>query len=93
MRILGHIEHSSLKITVFKMDNRISVKFENPWYEQTYKFRQDEHLNDLADVQRLVDPAFIADIAQNMQQMHQTRHAAENRFFPTTEEDEFEQII
>ena len=34
MRILGYLEHPTLKITVFKMDNRISVKFENSLYEQ-----------------------------------------------------------
>ena len=39
MRILGYIDHPVVKITVFKMDNKFSVKFESIHYEQTFKFR------------------------------------------------------
>ena len=42
MRIIGQIEHPDLKITVFKSDNRISVKFENEGYEQIFKLGADE---------------------------------------------------
>ncbi len=92
MRIIGYVEHPSLKITVFKMDNKISVKFENTLYEQTYKFRDSEALSSIADVQKLVDGEFIARVLKELAVMHQVRQEALNRFMPEEEED-FEEII
>jgi hypothetical protein len=37
MRIVGYIEDPQLKITVFQMNNRVSVKIEYRLMEQTYK--------------------------------------------------------
>ncbi|MEK7256255.1 MAG: hypothetical protein AAB316_15995 [Bacteroidota bacterium] len=59
MRIIGSIPHPTLKITVFKMDNRLSIKFEAGMYEQTYKFRESTDLQDFAGAQRLVDEPFL----------------------------------
>lgn len=93
MRIIGHIEHPHLKITVFKMDNRLSVKFENALYEQTFKFGLDERLESFEDVQKLVDAAFIEQILANFQRMHQTRMAAFAKTFPIENQYVFEEII
>lgn len=93
MRIIGNIEHPTLKITVFKMDSKFSVKLENPFYEQTYKFRSSEALNSLEDVQKLVDSTFIEQVLQQLAAMHQTRQAALERFLPVEEEEDFEEII
>ena len=93
MRIIGHIEHPHLKITVFKMDNRLSVKFENAGYEQTYKLGLDERLESFEDVQKLVDAAFTAQVLAQFQQMHQTRIAAYARAFPVDNQAFFEEII
>lgn len=93
MRIIGYIEHPNLKITVFKMDNKLSVKFENPLYEQVYKFRDSEQLDSLEDVKGLVDPAFIGQVLDQLTTMHQSRQAALERFSPAEEEDSFEEII
>lgn len=93
MRIIGNIEHSALKITVFKMDNRLSVKFENGLYEQTYKFRMADHLESFTDVEKLVDGTFIQAVNEELKRMHQIRNAALGRFLPVEEEDEFEEII
>ncbi len=92
MRIIGYIEHPVLKITVFKMDNKISVKFENSLYEQTYKFRDSEGLENIGDVQRLVDASFIEAVMQELTKMHQIKNQVLHRFFPEEEED-FEEII
>ncbi len=93
MRIIGHLEHPRLKITVFKMDNRISIKFENELYEQTYKLGLDERLESLADVQKLVDPAFTAQVLAQFQEMHRIRMEGYSRAFPLPEQFEFEEII
>lgn len=93
MRIIGYIEHPSLKITVFKMDNKLSVKFETGLYEQTYKFRMDHHLDGLAAIQKMVDAEMIADVLNTFTQMHRLKNQAMERFLPLEEDDEFEEII
>jgi len=62
MRIIGTIPHPDFKITVFKMDNRLSVKFERGLNEQTYKFRTNNELQNFEDMQRLVDADFVASV-------------------------------
>lgn len=92
MRIIGHIEHPNLKITVFKMDNKLSVKFESGLYEQTYKFRTSSDLETLEDVKNLIDPAFMLAAENILKQMHQARIKALDRK-NQTQKDEFPNII
>lgn len=93
MRILGYIDHPQLKITVFKMDNRISIKFENARYEQTYKFDLDERIDGLDAVRHFVDADFLTSVQIQMQQMHRTQLDAFARHFPAPEGETFEDII
>ncbi len=76
MRIIGYLETPGMKTTVFKMENRLSVKFETGHYEQTYKFRSGEGIDTLDDVQRLVDEAFVQQVARLFREMHQARMRA-----------------
>lgn len=93
MRILGTIPHPLLKITVFKMDNRISVKFENAGYEQTFKLGADERYQTLEAVRQWMDETLLADVLARMDDMHRSRMEAEKRAFPQTPQAEFEEII
>jgi hypothetical protein len=92
MRIIGNIDHPTLKITIFKMDTRMSVKFENNLYEQTYKLSMDERFTDLQSVKDWVDATFIAEVLQQFQAMHRNRMQTIARIFPEKEEF-FEEII
>ena len=92
MRIIGQIDHPNLKITVFKMDNKLSVKFESGLYEQTYKFREGEELNSFESVQKLVDQPFTDFVLEEFSKMHRAKNEALRRFLPQTGE-EFETII
>ncbi|MEZ5043858.1 MAG: hypothetical protein R2828_28435 [Saprospiraceae bacterium] len=93
MRIIGYVEHPTLKITIFKMDTRLSIKFEDNLYEQTYKFRMQEGLERLPDIQQLVDDAFLAAVRQQFSQMEAISMSAQARHLPEREEEEFEDII
>lgn len=93
MRIVGEIDHPVLKITVFQMNNRLSVKLESGLYEQTYKFRQGEGVDTLDDVRRIFDAEFTQAVLQELQQMHQRKTAALGRHLSPGEEAEFEEII
>lgn len=93
MRIAGTIDHPVLKITVFRNDDRLSLKLESGLYEQTYKFRDGEGISSVEDVYRFVDEAFLRQVSDAMQQMHQTRMAALTRCTPVAEQDEFDVIL
>lgn len=93
MRIIGHIDHPDWKITVFKMDNRLSVKLETGLYEQTYKFRQGEGMDTLADVSALLDQDFLAAAERHFASMHQARLSAQARKDAAEGEEPFFEII
>lgn len=93
MRIIGQIEHPQLKITVFRMDGRSSVKFENAHYEQTFKLGDDERFATLEGVQRWVDKPLADAVLEGFQQMHRIRFDALSRQFPLPEGESFEEII
>lgn len=92
MRIEGYIEHSNMKITVFKMDNKYSVKFETPNYEQTYKLRTGNMINSLGDVKEWVDAEFISKVLSQFNNMHEIT-MEQNAKRSKTDENEFEKII
>ncbi|MFT5165593.1 MAG: hypothetical protein ACI8P3_000821 [Saprospiraceae bacterium] len=93
MRIIGDIAHPTLKITVFKMDTRITVKFENAQFEQSYKFRMTNQLSHLEDVKKLVDEKFIEGVLENFKNQLHTKVQAMDRFIEFDEEEEFEDIV
>jgi hypothetical protein len=93
MRIIGEIDHPSLKITLFKMDNRLSVKFESGFYEQTYKFRTADGLETAEDLRKIVDEGFIQAVNEQFAALHRIKMEALTRHAPPAEEDEFETII
>lgn len=93
MRIIGNIEHPILKITVFKMENRISVKFESGLYEQTYKFRSGEGIESFEDVEKVVDATFKAQVLQHLNLMHEIKNQAISRNIVQEDEEEFDTII
>lgn len=93
MRIIGYIEHPVMKITVFKMDNKFSVKFESGLYEQTYKFRGGDAIENLTDIEKIVDPAFCQAVLQELSTMHKIKNQALARVLTADAEEEFEEII
>lgn len=93
MRIIGAIEHPILKITVFKMDNKFSVKFESGLYEQTYKFRSSDTIKSLEAIQKMVDAPFCEAVLQDLNRMHQRKNEAMARTLPQEGGMEFEEII
>ncbi|MEM6723501.1 MAG: hypothetical protein AAF598_05645 [Bacteroidota bacterium] len=94
MRIIGYIPHDQCKITVFKMDNRFSVKIENRQFEETFKLRMSDRIDSLADIQQLVDEELIQHTLQRFSSMNAHLNAAIQRNLPLdTPDDEFEEII
>ncbi len=92
MRIIGEISHPSLKITIFKLNNSFSVKFESGLYEQVYKFRESNEINSADTIRQIVDAVFIQQVEQQLIKMNAARSEALIRFLPP-QEDNFEAII
>lgn len=93
MRIVGDIQHPTLKITVFKNDNRFSVKFEDGHVEQTYKFDDGQGVESLPDVKRQIDAALLQKVEKGIEEMKIARLMTLKRNSLETESDEFEEII
>ncbi len=95
MRIIGTIPHPLLKITVFQMDQRISVKFENAAFEQTFKLGIDERYRSMEAVRKWVDETLVAEVLARMDDMYRSRREADRRAFGEREasEEDFEEII
>lgn len=92
MRILGYIEHPSIKFTVFEDNNKVIVQCEDGLCQQTYKFRSGGLVDDLESIKHLFDAAFIATVEDQLSSMKSARHAALSKR-TTALEDEFDIII
>lgn len=69
MRIIGYIDHPSLKITVFDTESRMIIKFENAHFEQNYKIRKGDNLKNLQQLTQLVDELFLEQVYANFNGM------------------------
>jgi len=92
MRIIGYIEHPTLKITVFKDGGRVSLKLENGMYEQVYKFRDGSGVENLAEATTFADAEFIHEVQKTFTFMHRSKMQGHGRQ-TVAEEDEFDEII
>lgn len=93
MRIVGSIEHPFLKISIFKNDDRLSLKLESGHYEQIYKFREGEGIQTVEDVKKIVDADFLREVEALMKQQHLLRMKAVSKVLLPQQEDEFDVII
>lgn len=93
MRIVGEIEHPVMKISIFKMGERFSVKFEHSGIEVTYKFSSEEGATDLAKVKEMMDEEFIKNVGKQIHEMIPVRMEKIREYLPEPLENEFDEII
>lgn len=92
MRIEGYIDHPKFKITVMKMNNRFSVKFEDGSIEQSYRYNQSPDIQNYSDIVNLVDEGFISEVEEIFQNMKKLREASIDTFKPE-DGTEFPEIL
>jgi len=90
MRIIAEIPHPELKITVFQMNGKLSLKLEKNLLEQTYKFRDGSGVNALADIEALLTEDFLSKVHSIFSDMAANRMDGLMSAHP---EDEFDTII
>ena len=93
MRIVGEVAHPHLKITIFKHEGRFSAKFEAGLLEINLKWRMDERLETVEDVQKLIDAPFIAEVEKAFNNMNTARLDSYERHYPMEDEAPFDEII
>lgn len=92
MRIAGYITHPILKITIFQMENKFAVKFEDTTLEQTYKFRQGNGIDNVADIRQLINEGYIKEVQKLLSSMR-TLQLNKLQELQHNDDDEFEDII
>lgn len=92
MRIIAEIAHPRLKISIFKMNDKLSIKFEKNLIEHIIKLRDGSSLNDVQKLKESINPEVIQKIEVLIDQEVQLRSQLEEKQkdddFP-----EFEEII
>lgn len=91
MRVIGYVEGTPYKVTVFKMDNKFTLKFETPQYEQGYKLKESDTISNFEDVKSFAIN-ILEDVQERFQSMHFSKIKAMSSLAPA-DEDEFETII
>ncbi|MBK9254631.1 MAG: hypothetical protein IPM42_04020 [Saprospiraceae bacterium] len=73
MRVIGEYDKDHIKVTVFQMNGKISIKFEHNLLEQTYKFRDGSGINTLEDAKNFTTNSFIQTVDAIFIHMGQSR--------------------
>jgi hypothetical protein len=76
MRIIGELDIDGIKITAFKTNERISIKFESNLLEQNYKFRDGSGIETIDDVILFCSPATLKTIKDTFSTMANIRRDA-----------------
>ncbi|MBK8625997.1 MAG: hypothetical protein IPN86_10670 [Saprospiraceae bacterium] len=93
MRIIGEFDLDQIKVTVFVMNERLSVKYENNLLEQTYKFRDGSGIRTVEDVKKYSEGETIKEIKLAFEKMGTIRlHGIQNLNIDS-DTDKFDEII
>ncbi|HOY13155.1 MAG TPA: hypothetical protein PLY70_08445 [Saprospiraceae bacterium] len=74
MRVIGEIDKAGYKITVFKHEEKISIKLEKDLLEQTYKFRSGSLVDGLESAKQFVDILLAKEVDESFRSMNKKRN-------------------
>lgn len=69
MRTLAELPHPECKITIFGMNQKYIIKFEQGNLEQTYKIAEADILNGVNGVFEILDEEFVNKVLESFAQM------------------------
>ena len=91
MRIIGEIQHPRYKISVLKMNEKVTLQIEDRLVTQSYAFRDGSGVKDLASAEKILTSEFLQKIEMRFSQMHADYLEALEKM-NTEELDDFEII-
>ncbi len=69
MRVIAELPHPDCKISIFSMNNKFLIKFEQGTLEQTYKLAEIDVLNGVNGVFEVLDEVFISTVLERFRTM------------------------
>ncbi|MEJ6979031.1 hypothetical protein WG906_01125 [Pedobacter sp. P351] len=79
MRVVAELPRPDCKITIFSMNMKYLVKFEQGILEQTYKLSEMDLIDGVNSVFEIIDEEFIATVVSRFKMMGQDFKAAYQR--------------
>jgi len=80
MRIIAELPHPDCKISIFSMNQKFIVKFEQGVLEQSYKLPETDVVGGVNGVFELIDEEFITHVIEQFKQMRKTFISAYERY-------------
>lgn len=69
MRVIAELPHPECKISIFSMNMKYIIKFEQGTLEQTYKLSEMDLINGLDSVFEILDEEFIGKVVTHFKAM------------------------
>jgi hypothetical protein len=80
MRVIAELPHPDCKISIFSMNMKYLIKFEQGTLEQTYKLSEIDIVNGIDGVFEILDEAFITSVVARFADMRKEFIATYNRY-------------
>ena len=80
MRILAELPHPDCKISIFGMNQKFIIKFEQGSLEQSYKIAETDVVDGVNGVFQLIDDSFISEVLICFDQMRKSFKIAYDRY-------------
>ncbi|MFZ1705807.1 MAG: hypothetical protein WAT79_15785 [Saprospiraceae bacterium] len=93
MRIISEMDKEGLKITIFIMNGKISIKFERDLLEQTYKFRDGSQVVDLESAIAYIDAELLKEIRTIFSSMSELRYQKSKSLLTSDDTSSYDYII
>lgn len=81
MRAIAELPHPECKISIFGMNQKFIIKFEQGNLEQTYKIAEADVLNGVNGVFEILDEEFIATVLDSFQKMRESFIKTYNKYY------------
>ena len=80
MRTVAELPHPECKISIFSMNQKFIIKFEQGTLEQSYKLAETDVIDGVNGVFELLDEEFIGQVVEQFKQMRQAFMKAYSRY-------------
>lgn len=81
MRILAELPNPDCKITIFGMNQKFIIKFEQGNLEQSYKIAEADIVNGVNGVFEIIDEEFINTVLSNFNNMRTAFNSTYNKYY------------
>lgn len=81
MRVLAELPHPDCKISIFGMNQKFIIKFEQGNLEQSYKIAEADVLNGVNGIFEILDEQFISKVLENFSAMRTNFNDSYNRYY------------